>query len=101
MCFRGGLGARPIQGVLCILMQVDQINEPVQVLAAFRAHGVEPLVFKWGGKDYKIVKVNLIHTETEGRERVHIFSVSGEGAVYRLAYRPLAFTWTLEEIWIE
>lgn len=82
-------------------MTVEKVQEPIEVLAAFRGHRVEPMVFKWGGKDYRVTKVNLVHTLNDGRERIHYFSVSGEGGVYRLAYRPLAFTWTLEEIWLE
>lgn len=82
-------------------MRVEQVNEPIEVLAAFRSHRMEPIVFKWHGKDYRVIKVNLIHTLNEGRERIHYFSVSGEGAVYRLAYRPLAFSWILEEVFLE
>ncbi len=84
-----------------ITMQIDRIDEPVEVLAAFRATRVEPLVFKWNGRDYKVVKINLIHSEHDGRERVQYYSVSGEGAGYRLAYRPLAGSWILQEVWID
>jgi hypothetical protein len=82
-------------------MNVEKVNEPIEVLAAFRQNRMEPLVFKWGGKDYRVLKTNLVHVLNEGRERIHYFSVSGEGGVYRLAYRPLSFSWVLEEVWTD
>ena len=82
-------------------MHIERVNEPVEVLAAFRRGRLDPLVLKWKGKDECITKVNLMHTEREGREQIHYFSVTGIGASYRLAYRPLAFQWVLEEMWLE
>ncbi len=82
-------------------MQIEQVHESIDVLAAFRATGVEPLVFKWNGRDHRVSKINLMHTLNDGRERIQYFSVSGEGAMYRLAYRPLAGSWVLEEVCLE
>jgi hypothetical protein len=91
----------PCGGEWFLCMHVEHVQELVEVLAVFRRNGMEPVVFKWGGKRYRVTKVNLMHTLNDGRERIHYFSVSGEGANYRLAYRPLAFRWTLEEVWLE
>lgn len=89
-------------------MNIEKINESIEVLAAFRptrpqhgVAGVEPLLFKWAGKRYRVIRINLVHTLNDGREQIHYFSVSGEGATYRLAYRPRSFSWKLEEVWLE
>jgi hypothetical protein len=82
-------------------MHAEKINESIEVLAAFRSKGMEPMVFKWAGKKYSIKKINLVHVLKDGREWTYYYSVSGEGAMYRLAYYPLTFKWMLEEIWLE
>ncbi len=82
-------------------MNVERIDEPIEVLAAFRGNGMEPMVFKWNKKKYPIKKINLMHVLKDGREWIHYYSVSGDGATYRLAYYPLTFKWVLEEVWLE
>jgi hypothetical protein len=84
-----------------LFMHIERVNEPVEVLAAFRRGRLDPLALKWKGRKERIIKVNLVHTEQHGREQTHYFSVTGTGASYRLAYRPLAFQWILEEVWME
>ena len=78
-------------------MHIEHVNEPVEVLAAFRRGRLDPLVLKWKGRDERITKVNLMHTEREGREQIHYFSVTGIGASYRLPARPPAVSWGVEE----
>jgi hypothetical protein len=79
-------------------MLYEKINEPIEVLAAFRREGAEPMRFKWGNRYYQVNKVNLVHTEHDGREKIYYFSVSNEATSYRLSFRSESLTWMLEEM---
>ncbi|MFZ2804711.1 MAG: hypothetical protein WA001_05875 [Patescibacteria group bacterium] len=76
----------------------EKIAEPVEVLVAFRKGRIEPMTFKWGTRYFQVKKVNLVHTERRGRERIHIFSVSDGDNAYRLEMSSETMTWTLEEM---
>jgi hypothetical protein len=79
-------------------MIYEKINEPIEVLAAFRKEGTEPMTFKWGSKYYQVNKVNLVHTEHDGREKIYYFSVSNDAMSYRLSFRTESLRWMLEEM---
>lgn len=79
-------------------MVYQKVNQPVEVLAAFRNDRTEPMTFKWGTKYYQVRKVNLVHTEHNGREKVYYFSVSDDANAYRLSFRTESLKWMLEEI---
>jgi hypothetical protein len=76
----------------------SKIAQTIDVLVAFRKNGVEPNTFKWDGHYYQVRKVNLVHTERRGREKVVIFSVSDEANAYRLSFSTDALSWKLEEM---
>ncbi len=76
-----------------------EIHEPIDVMVAFRADKkVEPVVFKWGGRHYKVSRVNLVHSERRGREKVYIFSVSDKANAFRLKFSTETLKWDLEEM---
>ncbi len=75
----------------------QRIEEPIQVIVAFKKDGVEPVVFKWNGRQYKVDHVNLVHTERLGREKFFIFSVSDAVNAFRLRFSTESLKWTLEE----
>lgn len=79
-------------------MIYEKINEPIEVLAAFRKEGTEPMTFKWGNRYYSVNKVNLVHTEHNGREKIYYFSVSNDANAYRLSFRTESMRWMLEEV---
>ncbi|MBU1032422.1 MAG: hypothetical protein ABII13_05485 [Patescibacteria group bacterium] len=76
----------------------EKMSEPIEVLAAFKKDRTEPMVFKWGNRHYRIKKVNLVHTERRGREKIYIFSVSDEANAYRLSFSTESMKWQLEEM---
>lgn len=76
----------------------SKILEPIEVLTAFKKDRVEPMVFKWGNRHYQVKKVNLVHTERRGREKIYIFSVSDEANAYRLSFSSETLKWRLEEM---
>lgn len=79
-------------------MIYEKIQEPIEVLAAFRKEQTEPMVFKWGNRYYQIGKVNFIHSEHDGLEKIFYFSVSNDSSSYRLSFRTKSLRWMLEEM---
>ena len=79
-------------------MSYEKVNQPVEVLVAFRNERPEPMVFKWGARYFQVQKVNLVHSERVGREKVYYFSVSDEANAYRLSFRTESLQWQLEEL---
>lgn len=75
----------------------QKINEKVDVLVDFAGHKIRPLVFKWGGRDYQVKNVNLVHMAREGREKIYYFSVSDEANYFKLKYNTESLEWLLEE----
>ncbi len=82
-------------------MSYETVNEPIEVLIAFKNEQPEPMVFKWGKRYYQIRKVCLVHAERVGREKVYYFSVSDETNAYRLSFRTESLAWRLEEMCTE
>jgi hypothetical protein len=79
-------------------MSYEKVQEPVEVLVAFRNERPEPMLFKWGNRYYQVKKVNLVHAERVGREKVYFFSVSDESSAYRLSFRTESLAWRIEEM---
>lgn len=79
-------------------MSYEKVQEPVEVVVAFHRNRPEPMMFKWGKQYYQIKKVNLVHTERVGREKIYYFSVSDTANAYRLSFRTESLQWLLEEM---
>jgi hypothetical protein len=79
-------------------MSYEKVQQPVEVLVAFKNERPEPMVFKWGNRYFQVQKVNLVHAERVGREKVYYFSVSDEANAYRLSFRTESLAWRLEEV---
>ena len=56
------------------------------------------MTFKWGNRYYQVKKVNMIHAERRGREKVVIFSVSDDANAYRLSFSTETLRWNLDEM---
>ena len=75
------------------------ISQPIDVLAVFRGRRVEPMTFKWGLRHVQVKKVNLMHSERSGREKIVYFSVTDHaGNAYRLSYSSETMGWRLEDL---
>jgi len=75
-----------------------QVNEPVDVIAAFNQNRAEPVIFKWNNRYYRITSVNLVHTERKGRNKMYIFSVTDKANAFRLRFSTETLKWQLEEM---
>lgn len=71
--------------------------EDIEVIATFNKDGVFPRVIKWGKRQYKILKVNLVHTIKEGAVRIYFFSVSDEANAWKLGFNTESLTWWVED----
>lgn len=76
----------------------EKVSEPIDVLVAFHRDRIEPMTFKWGGRYFQIKKINLVHSEGHGREKVTSFYVSDEANSYHLLFSPESMKWRLEEM---
>lgn len=94
----------------------EKIDEKIDVLVKFsspkqdkadkknnsaNSFGVSPLYIRWREKLYKIEKVNLIHREGKGDDKVYYFSVSDNANFFRLAFYTGDMSWRLEELYNE
>lgn len=79
----------------------EKINESVEVLVRFSGKKVEPTFFRWRGKTYKIEKLNMVHREKRGEDKMYYFSVSDRVNFFRLAFSTLDMSWVLEELFYE
>ncbi|MFH0891618.1 MAG: hypothetical protein V1867_02455 [Candidatus Falkowbacteria bacterium] len=79
----------------------EKINESVEVLARFAKDRVEPARFRWRNRIYDVEKVNLVHKERRGSDKIYYFSVSDNANSFRLAFSTRDLSWTLEELYTE
>lgn len=79
----------------------EKINESIEVLVKFSGEKVMPTFFKWRAKTYKIEKLNLVHREKDGNDKVYYFSVSDDINFFRLAFFTRDMSWKIEELFYE
>ncbi len=69
-----------------------------EVVVAFHKNRVEPMTFKWANRYYQVKKINLVHAEGHGREKITSFFVSDEANSYHLTFSGDSLKWELEEM---
>jgi len=87
----------------------EKPREPVRVFVDFqmphlrkgavgRFGHVRPKAFLWGGKKYKIEKINLVFRKRRGDSYDVCFAVSDSANAFVLSYNPESLEWRLEEV---
>jgi len=79
----------------------EKVNEPVEVMVKFYRRKVCPTFFRWRDKTYRVEKVNLVHHEGRGDDKIYYFSVSDNANFFRLAFSTKDLGWRLEELYFE
>jgi hypothetical protein len=80
-------------------MRIEEIFEPVEVIALFRSGKLSPIRFRWRERVYRVKSVNGNWFVEEGTVRFHHFAVQCGGPdVYDLAYNSRAHDWKLEKV---
>jgi hypothetical protein len=80
---------------------LEQINEPIEVIAKFSGNTTIPVKFLWHGREILIKKINLAYSSWEGRVKFHFFAVSDDTNYFKLQFDSDNLTWTLLESYVE
>jgi hypothetical protein len=76
----------------------ELLNDPIDVMVAFKDNRVLPKAMRWNQRDYKIKNVNLVHSAREGAKRVFFFSVSDADNYFNRKLDPTSLEWRLGEL---
>jgi hypothetical protein len=80
-------------------MHYEEIGDPVEVIALFRAGQMSPLRFRWKNRVYKVERVNGRWSTDEGYLRCKRFAVSAGGPdIYELSYAIETQHWELARV---
>lgn len=79
-------------------MKIEEIGDPVAVLAVFAGGKIEPRRFKWNGRSYSIDRVNAhwIDRQPDGY-RLH-YSVQAGDETYYLHFAGNEVQWWLDQV---
>jgi len=82
-------------------MSHEKVDEQVEVLVKFKGKTIFPAYLKWRDKTYKIEKLNMVHREKAGEDKVYYFSCSDSVNFFRLSFSTRDLSWKLEEIYCD
>lgn len=79
---------------------LETIHEKISVITVHdrQKHTVIPAKLRWQGKVYTVTRIGFHHKIWDGRNRIHIFSVTTGVMDFRLSYDTETLDWTLEEV---
>ena len=80
---------------------LEEINEPIDVVAQFKANRLVPLKFLWQSQEIVVTKVNLTYSSRTGRGKNYYFAVSDGVNYFKLQFDTENLTWTLLESYVE
>jgi hypothetical protein len=80
---------------------LEKVNDPINVQVQFRSNKVLPQFFTWRNKTYRIEKLNLVHRERDGNDKIYYFSVSDKVNFFRLAFFTRDLSWRIQELFYE
>jgi len=81
---------------------IQEINQPVEVIAVFNHGSIQPRRIRWGGRVYHVTK--LVHTwrQKVGREyQTHIAVETDAYTAMELVVDPSDMSWRLATISLE
>jgi hypothetical protein len=82
-------------------MNVEQIDEPIRVLAVFSGGGVRPLRFRRAGRTYRINAVNGQWVDRQGDSYSLHFSVQVGGETFLIHFSSREVQWWLDQVVVE
>jgi len=82
-------------------MRIEEIGDPIRVLAVFSGGRAEPMRFRWQKRTYKIDRVNAhwLDRQCEGY-RLH-YSVQVGEETYHIHFASSEVQWWLDQVAIE
>lgn len=82
-------------------MNVEQIDEPIRVLAVFSGGGVRPLRFRRAGRTYRIDAVNGRWVDRRGDGYCLHFSVQIGGDTCFIHFSSSEVQWWLDQVIVD
>ena len=80
---------------------LEKLNDTIDVRVDFKGQSVMPVLFKWRGRTYRAEKLNLVHRERDGNDKIYYFSVSDKVNFFRLAFFTRDLSWRILELFFE
>lgn len=81
----------------CVLNFKLYFMDSVDVLVSFTKNQTVPHLVRWGGRQYQIKKVNLVHSIRQGQAKIHFFSVSDGVNYFKLGFNTEILKWWIED----
>ena len=82
-------------------MRIEEISEPIRVLADFTGASAVPVRFCWGGRTYVISAVNGRWTDRNGGGYALHYSVQVGDETYYIHFAAADVQWWLDKIVME
>lgn len=79
-------------------MKVEEIGDPVAVLAVFAGGKIEPKRFKWNGRSYSINQVNAHWIDRQSDGYCLHYSVQSGDETYYLHFASNEVQWWLDQV---
>jgi hypothetical protein len=77
----------------------QELNERIEVLTWFKKGKVQPRLFIWNNKKYKIKNITYNWQERRGQELISYFSVqTPESDLYQISFNNNSFSWRINKI---
>jgi len=76
----------------------QELNERVEVLTWFRNGKIQPRIFIWNHKKYKIKNITYNWQERRGQELISHFSVNTNLNLYQISFNNTSFAWRIVKV---
>lgn len=78
---------------------IEEIGEPIDVVAAFTNGKLMPILFSWHSRRYYNLKVASVWNEREGESRlIHIIVTADTPNQYEICFNTGNFKWNLVKV---
>lgn len=84
-----------------LLMRIEEIGQPIRVLADFSGGSAVPVRFLWGGRTYKVTAVNGKWTQRDEDGLCLHYSVQVGDETYYLHLSNTEVQWWLDRVILE
>ena len=80
------------------MVEMQEIAEPIRVLASFSGGAVRPLRFSWTGRTFRVEAVNGRWVDRQGDAYTLHFSVQAGGETYFIHFSSTEVQWWLDQV---
>lgn len=77
---------------------IEEIDEPIKVVAAFQCGKIIPLVFSWRNRRYEHLQTVSTWSDHEGEAKRMFFGIAAGPNFYELCFHTGNFQWKLVKI---